>query len=271
MAFTGADEDILTAGWLTRALEAGGPRGRYVDAVAFNQLDIRQADPYGPMRGRELAIVQTWYAEDLLARRRLDARVHEATEAARARLAASPDLPPVPLRTAFPTDPFGAAMRAAVELAALDPTLPVVHVALNGLDNDKHHSVDCHWKQAEHHGGALKRLAEGLAALRAGLVEVGRWNDTLVATYDEFGRSPMENGDAGTHHGHANTHLVMGGRVKGGLYGRAPAVERIYPIGGLPPVIDTRELWSAVVGPWWGGDPSRVFARHHAPLDILRA
>jgi hypothetical protein len=32
-------------------------------------------------------------------------------------------------------------MRAAVELAKLDPSLPLIHVALNGLDGDKHLSI----------------------------------------------------------------------------------------------------------------------------------
>lgn len=271
IAFTGCDDDYLTTGWITRALEGAGPRGRVVDAAAFNLLDDREADPFGPFRGKKLSVVQTWYAADLLAGRRLDARVFQATDLARSRLGASPAMPPVALRTSFPTDPFGSAMRAAVELAKLDPTLPVIHVALNGLDNDKHNSVDCHWKQLDHHGGALKRLADGLAALRLGLQEVGRWDDALVATYDEFGRSPMENGDHGTHHGYATTHFVMGGRVKGGLLGAAPAVVNMHPIGGPAPVIDTRALWSTVVERWWGGDASKVFGRRYAPLDLLRA
>jgi uncharacterized protein (DUF1501 family) len=101
-----------------------------------------------------------------------------------------------------------------------------VHVTLNGLDGDKHHSVDTHWKQLDYHGDALGRLAAAMAALRSAMIELGRWNDTLVATYDEFGRSPMENSDRGTHHGTASTHFVLGGRVKGGLLGAAPPVVR---------------------------------------------
>ena len=118
----------------------------------------------------------------------------------------------------------------------------MIHVTLNGLDGDKHHSVDCHWAQAQYHGGALKRLADGLVALRAGLTEIGRWDETLVATYDEFGRSPKENEDRGTHHGLGTTHFVMGGRVKGGLYGEAPPIQDLHPIGGPAPAIDTRRL-----------------------------
>jgi uncharacterized protein (DUF1501 family) len=148
----------------------------------------------------------------------------------------------------------------------------VIHVSLNGLDGDKHHSVDCHWDQAKYHGDALRRLADGLAALRAGLVEVGRWDDTLVATYDEFGRCPTQNEDRGTHHGLATTHFVLGGRVKGGLVGEAPRVRAMFPrIGGPAPVIDTRRLWATVIDRWWGGDSARVFSARHAPLDLLRA
>ena len=268
-AFTGADgQDFSDQGWLTRAL-AASPRRANLDGVAFDVLDIRAADPMGPFRGGQLGVVQVYYAADLLAKRRL---AECAFEKSASRIPASLEtMDSVALKTAFPTDPFGQAMRAAVELASLDRELPVIHVALNGLDGDKHHSVDTHWDQLKWHGDALRRLAEGLAALRSGLTEIGRWDETLVATYDEFGRSPMENGDRGTHHGLASTHFVMGGRVKGGLLGEAPRIVRMHPIGGPDPVIDTRQLWTTVVDKWWGRSATRLFTRTAAPLDLLRA
>ena len=273
-AFTGCDgQDYARDGWVTRALprSARAP-GAIEDAVAFDLLDIRQADPMGPFRGDKLGVVQIYHAVDFLNSRKLGAHVHEANTRGQERLARATDpLAPVPLNTRFPEDPFGNAMRAAVELAALDRSLPVIHVALNGLDGDKHNSLDCHVDQLKHHGDALRRLAEGLAALRTGLLEIGRWDETLVATYDEFGRSPMENEDRGTHHGLATTHFVMGGRVKGGLYGEAPRVVSMHPIGGPAPVIDTRRLWTTVAQRWWQADASGLFTRRHAPLDLLRA
>jgi uncharacterized protein (DUF1501 family) len=272
IAFTANDTEILAEGWASRAL-ARVVRDDHAtaDAMALGMLDIREADPMGPFRGERVGVVQVHHAQELLASRRVSACATETNARGRERIAKEPDLPPLSLKTPFPSDPFGLAVRAAVELAAVDPTLPVIHVTLNGLDDDKHHSVDCHWEQLKYHGDALKRLADGLAALRAGLVEVGRWDDTLVATYDEFGRSPMENEDAGTHHGLATTHFVMGGRVQGGLHGTAPKVERLAPIGGPAPSIDTRRLWTTVVERWWGVDASGLFDRRHAPLDLLRA
>ena len=273
IAFTADDEAIARDGWVTRALAARAPFSTALaDAVAIGDLDVKEADPMGPFRGDRLGVVQVHYAYELLEKRRIADCVIEANTAGRVRAAqATREIPPLALKTRFPTDPMGNSMRVAVELAAADRTLPVIHVALNGLDGDKHHSVDCHWDQLKYHGDALKRLAEAMAALRSGLIEIGRWDETLVATYDEFGRSPMENGDRGTHHGLASTHFVMGGRVKGGLYGEAPPVQRLHPIGGPAPVIDTRSLWTTVVQRWWGGDASGVFNRRYAQVELLRA
>lgn len=271
-AFTACEgQEFSNDGWVTRALASRAANEALADAVAFNVLDIRLLDPMGPFRGDKLGIVQVYHPLALLQTRLLAASVHETNTRGRERVArAARALQNVSLKTHFPTDPFGEAMRATVELASLDRSLPVIHVALNGLDEDKHHSVDTHWAQLEHHGKALARLAEGMAALRQGLIEIGRWDETLVATYDEFGRSPMENEDRGTHHGLATTHFVMGGRVRGGLIGAAPAVARMHPIGGPDPVIDTRRLWTTVVERWWDGDARGVFTRRHAPLELLR-
>jgi uncharacterized protein (DUF1501 family) len=271
IAFTGNDRELIADGWVTRALAAKRRGAASPDAIALEMLDIRESDPMGPFRGEKLGVVEAYYPDEVLAKRDLRQCVTTVNTAGRERLSRLAPFAPLTLRTRFPDDPFGKAVHAAVELAAREPSVPVIHLTLNGLDGDKHHSVDCHWKQADYHGDALKRLAAGLAALREGLIETGRWNDTLVATYDEFGRSPMENEDRGTHHGLANTHFVMGGRVRGGLYGEAPKVQSMHPIGGLAPAIDTRSVWSTVVERWWNGRADDVFGQGYKPLDLLRA
>lgn len=274
MVFTGANEDEFPVdGWAARGLAklAGAPDA-VADVAAFDLLDIRESDPMGPFRGEKQRVLQIHHPQELVAGRRVTDCVHEANGPGRARLAkgVAPLAPPA-LRTAFGDDQFGQSVRAGVMLAATDPGLRVLHLTLNGHDGDKHNSVDTHWAQLKWHGDALSRLAKGLVALQSGLEEIGRWNDTLVATYDEFGRSPVENGEGGTHHGSATTHFVMGGRVKGGLYGEAPKLLRVHQIGGPDPVIDTRRLWTTVATRWWGADASGLFTDRHAPLDILRA
>ena len=272
IAFTAEDGAIIEQGWASRALARRAKPGGLADAIALDLLDIREGDPMGPFRGNRVGVVQVHYVAELLARRRIAGCVIDTNEPGReAAKRATREITPQVLRTRFPEDPLGLAMRAVVDLAMADPQLPVVHVTLNGLDGDKHHSVDCHWKQLDYHGDALGRLAAALAALRSAMIELGRWDDTLVATYDEFGRSPKENEDRGTHHGAASTHFVMGGRVKGGLLGEAPAIVDVHWIGGAAPVIDTRRLWATVVERWWGTDSAGLFSGRSQPLDLLRA
>ena len=273
MAFTASDAGEYTHdGWATRALARLAPTAGVADAVAFDMLDIREADPMGPFRGNKRPVVQVAHASEWLDKRSLGECTVDVNDPAKPLLAQRDRIAaPLTLRTEFPTDQFGMNARAAVELAATHPGVRVIHIALNGHDGDKHHSVDTHWDQLRWQADALGRLTRGLAALRAGLIEIGRWDETLVVTYDEFGRSLRENERGGTHHGLASTHFAMGGRVKGGLYGEPTKVINLGQIGGPPPSIDTREVWISVTSRWWGADASGLFRRKHQPLDFLKA
>lgn len=266
-----AGDNIDGDGWLTRALVGSGHRRRHVfaDAVAFGDLDIRTADPMGPFRGQKLRVVQVQHPQEWLAGRPLGDCTIEATRGTMTESTLAKRAPAIDLKTVFPNEDFGHAVKAAVLLAATERDLPAIHITVNALDGDHHHAFDTHWDQVKHNTPTLTRLAHGLAALRAGLIEVGRWNDTLVATLDEFGRSPMENERHGTHHGSANTQMVMGGRVKGGLYGQAPAFVRNFSIGGVPPVVDYRELFTSVIQDWWGLPADSVFAGRHKALRLF--
>jgi hypothetical protein len=84
---------------------------------------------------------------------------------------------------------------------------------------------DTHTNQAGTQARLLKEVANGLVALKSALDELGKWNDAVVLTYAEFGRRPKENLSNGTDHGTANVHFALGGRVAGGFYGEAPALD----------------------------------------------
>jgi uncharacterized protein (DUF1501 family) len=65
----------------------------------------------------------------------------------------------------------------------------------------------------------------------------------------------------------------MGGKVKGGLVGEAPAMASMFPkIGGPAPAIDTRRLWTTVIERFWKADAANVFPQRHKAIDgLLRA
>ena len=86
-----------------------------------------------------------------------------------------------------------------------------------------------HAQRPTRHAGAPARRACRTASSRCkgALDELGRWNETLMLTYAEFGRRPKENLSNGTDHGTASAHFVLGGRVAGGLYGEQPSLDAL--------------------------------------------
>ena len=73
--------------------------------------------------------------------------------------------------------------------------------------------------------GTFPRLARDLAlALTALFHDLEPiWENTLVVTLSEFGRTSAENGNRGTDHGEATCMFCMGGSVKGGVYNADPS------------------------------------------------
>lgn len=165
------------------------------------------------------------------------------------------------LDTVFPGGPFGQAVKTACQLVASNAGVACLRLTLNGFDT--------HQNQLGAQAGLLKQLGEGLAALQAGLSELNHWNDTLVLTYAEFGRRPKENQSGGTDHGTAAPHFVLGGRVAGGLYGAAPALDRLDGNGNLPFAVDFRQLYATALDNWWGIPSRDILGGRFAPLPLL--
>jgi uncharacterized protein (DUF1501 family) len=76
------------------------------------------------------------------------------------------------------------------------------------------------------HAAMLSWLAYGMRSLRLVLSRQAIddrtypdiWNDTVVTTMSEFGRTSAENGSLGSDHAKAGCVLIAGGRVNGGVY-----------------------------------------------------
>jgi uncharacterized protein (DUF1501 family) len=143
----------------------------------------------------------------------------------------------------FPSTPLGRSLEVAAGLIVSGVEVPVVKVTHGGFDT--------HARQRATHDRLLLELAEGLEALREALHKAGRWDDVLVMTYSEFGRRASENASGGTDHGTAAPQLLMGGAVKGGLYGQPPSLEDLDG-EDLRYTVDFRSLYTTVAQEWWG-------------------
>lgn len=169
-----------------------------------------------------------------------------------------------PLTSEFPAHAFGQAVRATCQIVAGQKGrggVPVFHLT--------HGSFDTHRGQLGTHATLLKQLAEGLVALRAGLVEAGAWERSLVVTYSEFGRRARQNQSGGTDHGTAASHFALGGAVRGGVVGTMPDLERLDATQNLVHTADFRQLYATIAQRWWGLDPEPVVRGQFAPLPFL--
>lgn len=105
------------------------------------------------------------------------------------------------------------------------------------------------------YGGLMGTLGDGLAAFYSDVRNRGLANDTTVIVFSEFGRRISENGSGGTDHGAAGLMLVLGGAVRGGLYGTAASLRPGDPTlennsGDVRFETDFRSVYARVLDQW---------------------
>jgi uncharacterized protein (DUF1501 family) len=260
-------DEYLQDGWLTRSFAAAPtPREFAADGVIIGSPDL------GPLSGggtRAIALANT---EQFLRQARFAAPEGQARNKALQHIlkveadivqAASHLNADYAFKTEFPQGAFGNAIKTASQVIANRAGVAVVRVTLTGFDT--------HSGQLNTQARLLGELAGGMVALKSALDELGRWNNTLVLSYAEFGRRPKENLSNGTDHGTASVHFALGGRVAGGMYGEQPALDRLSGDGNPAHAIDFRSIYATVLDRWWGVPSSGPLGGKFAPVPILRA
>ncbi len=259
--------EYLSDGWLTRAFaDSPVPKSYAADGIIVGSSEM------GPLAGggtRALALTNT---EQFLRQAKLAGGEGASRNPALSHIlkverdvaqAASNLNANYTFRAEFPNNPLGNAFKTAAQVIASKAGVAVVRVTHNGFDT--------HGGQQGNQQRLLKELAEGLTAMRAAMQEIGRWDATLMMTYCEFGRRPRENQSGGTDHGTANAHFVLGGRVKGGLYGLPPALTQLDGNGNLPFAVDFRDLYATAREQWWGVNSAVALNGKFRPVDLLKA
>ncbi|MGQ5523944.1 DUF1501 domain-containing protein [Chitinimonas sp. PSY-7] len=87
-------------------------------------------------------------------------------------------------------------------------------------------------------------------------------------SYAEFGRRPQENRSAGTDHGTANAHFVLGGQVHGGLYGKRPDFNDLDG-DNLRFGVDFRQLYASACHYCWQSDGVAALGGRFEPLPVV--
>ena len=111
----------------------------------------------------------------------------------------------------------------------------------------------------------MTTLGDGLKAFYDDLNSQGLLSSTVVLVYTEFGRRISENGSAGTDHGAGGNMLVLGGAVRGGLYGTAPNLNTDpnnptleNAAGDVKWETDFRSVYSKILDSWLASDSVQI-------------
>ena len=260
--------EYLDMGWLARLLsDASRPDSFAADSVVLGRGNL------GALRGGGLTNIVMRAPEKLIRRARalggtsttsdntalahllgVQQNLYQAAEALASSQGREPswDKP-------FPRSPISRQLRGAAGIIAGDAVVPVLKLS--------HGSFDTHSNQRNNHDRLLAELAEGLSVFRAAMKQVGLWDRVLVMTYSEFGRRVAENGSRGTDHGTAAPHLLLGGKVKGGLYANAPSLSALTD-SDLRHSVDFRSLYATVARSWWQL-PADSVSRGHPSIDCI--
>lgn len=265
---TASDSDeVLEDGWVVRAVPGSAP-GDLPDVVVLG-------GEAGPARGGAMHVVRLSspekFAREASRLRELEAiatenpalahilAVRQEIRAAAGKFEAS--LATLrPMATEFPKSGIGRQLEQVARMVLAGMEIPVFKVSLG--------SFDTHFRQRKRHDRLLAQLAEALAAFRTALMEGEAWDQVLVMSYSEFGRRVAENASGGTDHGTAAPHLVLGGKVRGGLYGKHPSLTDLDKRGDLRWTTDYRQLYTTVAQRWWGVEQPE-WAERFPALDFL--
>jgi uncharacterized protein (DUF1501 family) len=257
-----ASNEYLRDGWLARSFEQFRPPLTFAaDGIAIGDSEL---GPFAGIRTRSVALAD---AQEFAASAGL-VEINVASNAAVSDIVSLRNTTVdaagtrYPFATEFPAHAFGRSIQTACEVIAGETEVAALRITLNGFDT--------HSNQRRAETRLLQELAQALASLKAGLIEIDRWNSTLIMTYSEFGRLAKENPAGGTDHGSTNTYFALGGAVKGGLYGEPPALNRLDGEGNLAFAIDFRRLYATVLETWWGVPSSPILGERFAALDLLR-
>lgn len=178
---------------------------------------------------------------------RLMARLHGAV---------APDLDPS-------THPLDVQITWTEWLLAQGAKAPVYALAQNGYDT--------HTGLLDRHAALLADFDAAIARLRERLKAIGVWNDVVVLVHSEFGRRVAENIGGGTDHGTAGPVMLIGGRVRGGIYGQRASLDDLDTHGNLRFTTDFRRVYATITDQLWRLNANPFAAAGAAGLPIALA
>jgi uncharacterized protein (DUF1501 family) len=162
-----------------------------------------------------------------------------------------------PLAAPFPTTSIGNQLKEVARLirvrSQMGPGRQVFFCSMGGFDT--------HAAQDGTHTNLLQQLSAATSAFALATLSLGLAQNVTAFTQSEFNRT-MQNNGSGTDHAWGSHQIVVGGAVRGGIYGAMPT----FAFGG-PDDANDRGVWiptiassqfGATLGRWFGASPGEL-------------
>ncbi len=163
-------------------------------------------------------------------------------------------------KVAYPSTGLGQRLKLAAQLIDADLGARVFYVTLDGFDT--------HANQATSHPALLSEVADAMAAFWKDLSARGHKDRLMMMTFSEFGRRAKENGSQGTDHGSAAPLFLLGSKLKGGVIGAHPKLEKLDD-GNLVHHTDFRQIYASLLDQWLGVPHREVLGEAFKPLPLF--
>ncbi len=163
-------------------------------------------------------------------------------------------------KASYPSTGLGRSLALAAQIVGSNLGTKAIYV--------EHGSFDTHVSQKTTQDRLLMQFSEAIAAFYADLAAHGNDRRVLTLTFSEFGRRIEENGSRGTDHGEASPLFLIGGGVKGGLYGTAPDLAATN-MGNVRFAVDFRRVYATVLERWLGRPSATVLNGQFGQLPVL--
>jgi len=160
----------------------------------------------------------------------------------------------------YPSTPLGRSLALAAQIVGSKLGTRVIYV--------QHGSFDTHTSQKATQDRLLADFANAMKAFYADLAAHGDDARVLTMTFSEFGRRVAENASRGTDHGEAAPVFLIGGGVKGGVYGAHPDLDKLN-MGNLAFTTDFRSVYATVLERWLGRPAVGIVGGGFGPLGAL--
>jgi len=134
-----------------------------------------------------------------------------------------------------------------------------------------HRLFDTHSGQLATHAKLLDDVSNAVGCLMADLKEHGREDDAAILIFSEFGRRIKDNG-SGSDHGSGGVAFLIGGAVKGGMYGEYPSLAEAEQLeGDLRSNNDFRSTYTGILEDWLGLDAAPIVNGQFEKISLFRS